>query len=72
MSMKRTHSNSITAGGLMAAGRACAKQFSGGRGGTAVLRTNTLPAYQPGGELMREGANSTINFWNADRRVRLI
>ena len=56
----------------MAAGRACAKQFSGGRGGTAVLRTNTLPAYQPGGELMREGANSTINFWNADRRVRLI
>jgi hypothetical protein len=72
MSMNRTHLNNNAATGRMASGRACAKQFSGGYGVAAVVCAGSLPTYLPGGKLMREGANSTINLWNSDRRVNLI
>lgn len=72
MSMNRKHSNSIAARGRMASRRACADLFSVVREGAAVLCPGSLPTYQPGGELMPEGANSTIKLWNADRRVSLI
>ena len=70
--MNRTHSNSIAARGQQASGRTCAEQFSVVEGVAAVLCLGSLPTYLPGGELMRKGANSTINLWNADRRASLI
>jgi hypothetical protein len=73
MSMNRTHSNSIAARGRRATERACAELFSAVKGyGAAVLCPGSLPTYLPGGELMHEGAKSTINLWNSDRRVSLI
>jgi len=72
MSMNRTHSNSIAAAGQRASGRTCADLFSETTGFAAVLCPGSLPTYLPGGELMRKDANSTINLWNADRRVSLI
>lgn len=72
MSMNRIHLNSVAARGRKASGRTYANQFSGGYGVAAVACPGSLPTYLPGGELMREGANSTINLWNSDRRVNLI
>ncbi|MDX6268968.1 MAG: hypothetical protein QOD28_191 [Acidobacteriota bacterium] len=73
MSTKRTHTNSTDARGRSASRRTCAGLFSAVCGGAAaVLCPGALPTYLPGGELMREGANSTINLWNSDRRVSLI
>jgi len=72
MSMKRTHSNSIAARGQRASERTYAGLFSEATGFAAVLCPGSLPAYLPGGGLMRKGANSTINLWNSDRRVNLI
>ena len=72
MLMNRTHLHSIAARGRRASGRTCAEQFSGVQGVAAVLCPGSLPTYLPGGELMRKGANSTINLWNSDRQVSLI
>ena len=73
MSMKRTHLHSIAAKGRGASGRTCAKQFSERRRVVAaVVCPGSLPTYLTGGQLMRQGANSTINLWNADRRVNLM
>jgi hypothetical protein len=70
--MNRTHMNSIATASRRAAKRACAGLFSKATRLAAVLCPGSLPAYLPGGEQMREGANSTINLWNSDRRVTLI
>jgi hypothetical protein len=70
--MNRTQFHSIAARGRRAEGRTCAEQFSEALGVAAVLCPGSLPTYLPGGKLMHEGANSTINLWNSDRRVNLI
>ena len=72
MSMNLTHTNSIVVAGRKASGRTYAGLFSEATGFAAVPCQGLLPAYLPGGILVRKDANSMINLRNYDRQVSLI